>query len=191
MIVLRDVSKTITEPDGSTRALFDRLDFDLREEDHSVAITGRSGSGKSTLLRILAGLDTDFGGTYEHDGHVLERTARRMAAHRLRHIGIVTQDHSLLSDRSVLDNVRLGVPARADSADRAHTLSRRSASVTSPPSAHDDCQEEKRSASPSPEPSRSALPSSSPMSPPAHWTRRPKTTCSPSSTGCSKREPSS
>lgn len=120
MIVLRDVSKTITEPDGSTRALFDRLDFDLREDDRSVAVTGRSGSGKSTLLRILAGLDTDFGGTYEHDGHVLERTARRMAAHRLRHIGIVTQDHSLLGDRSVLDNVRLGVPARADSADRAH-----------------------------------------------------------------------
>lgn len=120
MIVLRNVSKTITEPDGATRALFDRLHFELREGDRSVAITGRSGSGKSTLLRMLAGLDTDFGGTYEYEGHLLERTASRMAAHRLRHIGIVTQDHGLLGDRSVLDNVRLGVPARADSADRAH-----------------------------------------------------------------------
>ncbi|MFK4483633.1 ABC transporter ATP-binding protein [Curtobacterium sp. AB7] len=120
MITLRDVSKTITEPDGSTRTLFDRLHFDLREDDRFVAITGRSGSGKSTLLRILAGLDTDFEGAYEHDGRVLERTASRMAAHRLRHIGIVTQDHNLLGDRSVLDNVRLGVPARADSAARAH-----------------------------------------------------------------------
>lgn len=119
MITLRDVSKTITEPDGSTRTLFDRLNFALREDDRSVAITGRSGSGKSTLLRILAGLDTDFTGNYEHDGRVLERTPRRMAEHRLRHIGIVTQDHSLLGDRSVLDNVRLGVPARAGSADRA------------------------------------------------------------------------
>ncbi|MBF4604552.1 MULTISPECIES: ABC transporter ATP-binding protein [unclassified Curtobacterium] len=119
MITLRDVSKTVTEPDGSTRTLFDRLHFDLREDDRSVAITGRSGSGKSTLLRVLAGLDTDFEGTYVHDGHILERTASRMAAYRLRHIGIVTQDHSLLGDRSVLDNVRLGVPARADSAGRA------------------------------------------------------------------------
>ncbi|WP_185094311.1 ABC transporter ATP-binding protein [Curtobacterium sp. PhB137] len=118
--MLRDVSKTIIEPDGSTRTLFDRLHFDLREGDRSVAVTGRSGSGKSTLLRVLAGLDTDFTGTYEHEGHVLERTARRMAEHRLRHVGMVTQDHSLLGDRSVLDNVRLGVPARADSADRAH-----------------------------------------------------------------------
>lgn len=191
MIVLRDVSKTITEPDGSTRALFDRLDFDLRDDDHSVAITGRSGSGKSTLLRILAGLDIDFDGTYEHDGHVLERTARRMAAHRLRHIGIVAQDHSLLGDRSVLDNVRLGVPARADSADRAHEALEAVGISHLPASAHDGCQEEKRSASRSLEPSRSALRSSSPMSPPAHWTRRPKTKCSPSSTGCSKREPSS
>ncbi|MCU0116597.1 ATP-binding cassette domain-containing protein, partial [Curtobacterium poinsettiae] len=35
-------------------------------------------------------------------------------------IVIVTQDHSLLGDRNVLDNVRLGVPARTDSAARAH-----------------------------------------------------------------------
>ncbi|WP_439692930.1 ABC transporter ATP-binding protein [Curtobacterium sp. SP.BCo] len=116
MIALRDVSKTITEPDRSPRVLFDRLDFELSDDERSVAITGRSGSGKSTLLRILAGLDTDFEGTYEHDGRALERTAPRMAAHRLRHIGIVTQDADLLGDRTVLDNVRLGVPERSGSA---------------------------------------------------------------------------
>lgn len=120
MIALRDVSKTITEPDRSPRVLFDRLDFELSDDERSVAITGRSGSGKSTLLRILAGLDTDFEGTYEHDGRALERTAPRMAAHRLRHIGIVTQDADLLGDRTVLDNVRLGVPERSGSADPAH-----------------------------------------------------------------------
>ncbi|KTR09546.1 ABC transporter ATP-binding protein [Curtobacterium luteum] len=113
MIALRDVSKSVIEPDGSARVLFDRLDFELSDQDHSVAVTGRSGAGKSTLLRILAGLDTDFTGTYMHDGRILQRTAPEMAAHRLRHVGLVTQDYSLLNDRSVLDNVRLGVPDRA------------------------------------------------------------------------------
>lgn len=120
MIVLRDVSKTITEPDGSPRVLFDRITLELPDGERSVAVTGRSGAGKSTLLRILAGLDTDYEGTYEHDGHVLDGSVRRMAAHRLRHIGIVTQHADLLDDRSVLDNVRLGVPGRRDSAGPAH-----------------------------------------------------------------------
>jgi putative ABC transport system ATP-binding protein len=119
MIVLRDVSKSIVEPDGSTRVLFDRLDLEIADEECSVSITGRNGSGKSTLLRILAGLDTDFSGTYVHDGHVLAHTAATMAAHRLRNIGFVTQYPSLLGDRSVLDNVRLGVPGRRAAAERA------------------------------------------------------------------------
>lgn len=120
MIALRDISKIIRQPDGSTRVLFDQLSFDLRDEDRSVAITGRSGSGKSTLLRILAGLDADYTGRYEYDARLLDRSPTRMAAHRLEHIGIVTQDYDLLADRNVLDNVRLGVPARSESIGRAH-----------------------------------------------------------------------
>lgn len=92
---------------GSKRAVcevFRNADFHI-ESSSSVAIRGRSGSGKSTLLSILAGLDLNYTGDYYFNGMLLTKNREKMAAYRLKHIGIVTQNYRLLSDRHCYDNV--------------------------------------------------------------------------------------
>lgn len=119
MIHLVDLTKTVREPDGTQRVLLDALGLRIDGAGRSVAILGRSGSGKSTLLRILAGLDVDYSGTYLFEGEELHRDAGAMARHRRRHVGVVTQGYTLLDDRSVLANVRMGVLERTGRTDRA------------------------------------------------------------------------
>jgi lipoprotein-releasing system ATP-binding protein len=72
----------------------------------AVAIMGPSGSGKSTLLYILGALDRPTSGTVTlggDDPFTLNATA--LAAFRNRRIGFVFQDHALLPQCSVLENV--------------------------------------------------------------------------------------
>jgi lipoprotein-releasing system ATP-binding protein len=72
----------------------------------AVAITGPSGSGKSTLLYILGALDRPTSGSVTLDGADPARMSEReQAAFRNRQIGFVFQDHSLLPQCSVLENV--------------------------------------------------------------------------------------
>ncbi|MDF1764929.1 MAG: cell division ATP-binding protein FtsE [Gammaproteobacteria bacterium] len=70
-------------------------------------VTGHSGAGKSTLLRLVLGLEKASGGRLVVNGRELGAlSARDLPAHR-REIGTVFQDHQLLNDRSVFDNVAL------------------------------------------------------------------------------------
>jgi lipoprotein-releasing system ATP-binding protein len=67
---------------------------------------GPSGSGKSTLLYLLGGLEAPSSGTVTLDGEDPYRLSEReQAAFRNRRIGFVFQDHSLLPQCSVLENV--------------------------------------------------------------------------------------
>ena len=67
---------------------------------------GPSGSGKSTLLYILGALETPSSGSVTLDGaNPFELGERAQAAFRNKHIGFVFQDHSLLPQCSVLENV--------------------------------------------------------------------------------------
>lgn len=72
----------------------------------SLAITGPSGSGKSTLLHLLGALDRPTGGTVRFDGSdpfALDDVG--LARFRNRRIGFVFQDHHLLPQCNVLENV--------------------------------------------------------------------------------------
>jgi lipoprotein-releasing system ATP-binding protein len=72
----------------------------------AAAIMGPSGSGKSTLLYILGALDSPSSGTVTIDGQdPFALGEREQAAFRNRAIGFVFQDHSLLPQCSVLENV--------------------------------------------------------------------------------------
>ncbi|MDA8350053.1 MAG: cell division ATP-binding protein FtsE [Pseudomonadota bacterium] len=72
-----------------------------------VFITGRSGAGKSTLLKLIALLERPSRGTVSVNGHSIGGLhARHIPAFR-RQIGMVFQDHKLLADRPVFDNVAL------------------------------------------------------------------------------------
>ena len=89
----------------------------------SAAILGPSGSGKSTLLSIIGSLEPPSSGRVVLDG---EDPAclddRGLAAFRNRRIGFVFQDHYLLPQCSVLENVL--IPAVAAGAVRSETVSR-------------------------------------------------------------------
>lgn len=70
-------------------------------------VTGHSGAGKSTLLRLIHLSERPTRGAVVFgDRNLLKVRGRRIALHR-RDVGIVFQDHRLLADRSVADNVAL------------------------------------------------------------------------------------
>jgi len=72
-----------------------------------VFLTGHSGAGKSTLLKLLALIERPTRGTLLVNGeNVSTIKGDKIAAHR-RQLGMVFQDHKLLSDRSIFDNVAL------------------------------------------------------------------------------------
>ena len=78
-------------------------------------VTGHSGAGKTTLLKLIALIERPSGGHIEVHGRDLTRLRRRAIPGLRRDLGMVFQDHRLLVDRSVADNVGLplliaGVP---------------------------------------------------------------------------------
>jgi lipoprotein-releasing system ATP-binding protein len=88
----------------------------------AIAIMGPSGSGKSTLLYILGALDSPTSGTVTLDGQdPFALGEREQAMFRNQRIGFVFQDHSLLPQCSVLENVLaptlVSAPARGDGPD--------------------------------------------------------------------------
>jgi ABC-type lipoprotein export system ATPase subunit len=104
MIRLLGVTKQFGGGKSAVCEVFSNADFNIAGSC-SVAIKGRSGSGKSTLLSILAGLDLKYAGDYYFKEMKLQKDRGKMAVYRMRHIGIVTQNYRLLSDRHCYDNV--------------------------------------------------------------------------------------
>jgi len=82
------------------------VSFDVNR-DELVFLTGHSGAGKSTLLRLIMLMEQPTRGRVVVNGNDLSRIGRRgVPAHR-RGIGVVFQNHRLLFDRPVFDNVAL------------------------------------------------------------------------------------
>ncbi|MFO0941867.1 MAG: ABC transporter ATP-binding protein [Pirellulales bacterium] len=98
------------------------------QHGEDVSIVGPSGSGKSTFLYILGTLDTPSSGTVELDGmNPFNLPNSKLAEYRNRSIGFVFQDHHLLPQLSVLDNVLLpsiafGVSSAEDVSRAQHLL---------------------------------------------------------------------
>lgn len=88
---------------------FDALrDINLHIEAGEMAfITGHSGAGKSTLLRLITAIDRPTRGEAAVNGKNLTKLPRRRIPYFRREIGVVFQDHKLLFDRTVYDNVAL------------------------------------------------------------------------------------
>jgi cell division transport system ATP-binding protein len=77
------------------------------ETGEMVFVTGHSGAGKSTLLRLIALIERPTSGQVIVDGQNTARVSRRKIPAYRREIGMVFQDHKLLYDRPVFDNVAL------------------------------------------------------------------------------------
>ena len=104
MLIASSLSKSYPTPRGELRILRD-VSLHLERGD-AAAIMGPSGSGKSTLLYILGALEAPSSGSVTLDGQDPYQLAEReQAAFRNKRVGFVFQDHSLLPQCSVLENV--------------------------------------------------------------------------------------
>jgi cell division transport system ATP-binding protein len=102
LIEFEHVSKRYPERGDALKDLSFRLDA-----GEMAFLTGHSGAGKSTLLKLIGLLERPSRGSVRVGGDDLARLPRRrIPAHR-RRIGMVFQDHRLLAERSVFDNVAL------------------------------------------------------------------------------------
>ena len=79
-------------------------------------VTGHSGAGKSTLLKLLAGVERASSGTVLVGGQNVSAMRRAAKPFLRRNLGLVFQDHKLLYDRSVFDNVALPLQVSGHSA---------------------------------------------------------------------------
>ncbi|PHS22559.1 MAG: cell division ATP-binding protein FtsE [Methylophaga sp.] len=82
------------------------LSFDL-DEGEMAFLTGHSGAGKSTLLKLIALIERGSHGQVIVGNQNLSSLPKRKIPFYRRQIGIVFQDHNLLHDRTVFDNVAL------------------------------------------------------------------------------------
>jgi cell division transport system ATP-binding protein len=90
---------------GGSRALND-VSFHI-ERGTMVFLTGHSGAGKSTLLRLVMMLERASRGQVIVDQRNLSTAPDRLATLVRRNTGMIFQDHKLLKDKTVADNVAL------------------------------------------------------------------------------------
>ncbi len=102
MISFERVSKRY--PQGATAL----KEVSFRVEDGElVFLTGHSGAGKSTLLKLIMLMERPSRGRIEVNGVPLTGLAARRIPRLRRDIGVVFQDHQLLFDRSIFENIAL------------------------------------------------------------------------------------
>jgi lipoprotein-releasing system ATP-binding protein len=98
------VSKEYPTPRGALKIVSD-VSLSLSRGD-AVSIMGPSGSGKSTLLYLMGALEPPTSGTITLDGqNPFQLKEKVLAAFRNEQIGFVFQDHCLLPQCSVIENV--------------------------------------------------------------------------------------
>lgn len=103
-VQLQHIFKSYPTPGKPLQVLSD-VSLQLSGGD-SLAIVGPSGSGKSTLLQILGTLDRPDSGTVMIDGvDPFSLSEKELASFRNHKIGFIFQDHHLLPQLSVIENV--------------------------------------------------------------------------------------
>ena len=112
MIRFEQVSKRY--PNGHQG--LDNLSFHIRTGE-MVFITGHSGAGKSTLLKLIMCMERPSSGAVHVGGQNLRDLGSDDIPYLRRQIGVVFQNHQLLFDRTVFDNVALPLIINGTSAD--------------------------------------------------------------------------
>lgn len=125
MLTVANLNKEYPSPRGALTVL-SGVSFSLAPGD-AAAIMGPSGSGKSSLMYVLGALEPPTAGTVTLDGQdPFQLSATALAAFRNQSVGFVFQDHCLLPQCTVLENVlipTLVAPGRAGGdTERARTL---------------------------------------------------------------------
>ena len=104
MLKVENVFKEYPTPRGALKIVSD-VSLSLAQGD-ALSIIGPSGSGKSTLLYIMGALEPPTSGTVTLDGqNPFQLREKELAAFRNKEIGFIFQDHCLLPQCSVIENV--------------------------------------------------------------------------------------
>ncbi len=124
MLEVENVSKEYPTPAGPLR-IVSEVSLSL-PRGSAVSIMGPSGSGKSTLLYLMGALEPPSSGTIKLNGQdPFVLNPKQLAAFRNHQIGFVFQDHCLLPQCSVIENVltpTLVAPPNGDAPERAAEL---------------------------------------------------------------------
>ncbi len=124
MLEVTNLAKSYPTPRGPLTIL-SNLTLSLRPGD-AASIVGPSGSGKSTLLYVLGALEPPTTGTVTLDGvNPFTLSSTELAVFRNRRVGFVFQDHLLLPQCTVLENVLIPTlvgERESDAPDRAREL---------------------------------------------------------------------
>ena len=124
MLEINNLTKSFPTPEGILPIL-SGIDLVFRPGD-AISIMGPSGSGKSTLLYILGALEPPTDGTVQLDGINPYRLSEDdLSRFRNQKVGFIFQDHCLLPQCSVLENVlipTLVARSTQDYRERAHEL---------------------------------------------------------------------
>ena len=116
VLTVENVSKDYPTPRGPLRVL-SNVSLSL-EKGAAISIMGPSGSGKSSLLYIIGALEPPTQGRITLNGqNPFELSDKQLAAFRNKQIGFVFQDHCLLPQCSVLENVLTPTLVSTDGAD--------------------------------------------------------------------------
>lgn len=102
MIRFEQVSKVYP---GGQKALSD-VSFHLKRGEMAF-LTGHSGAGKSTLLKLITVIERANGGKVAINGHDIAKIRRAQVPYLRRDIGMIFQNHHLLMEKTVFDNVAL------------------------------------------------------------------------------------
>ena len=104
ILELQNITKTY-QNSNSTLNVLNNISLKVDSQE-SIAIVGPSGSGKSTLLNIIGTLDTEYSGIIKFDNTDIKAlTQNKLAEFRNKKIGFVFQQHQLLPQLNLLENV--------------------------------------------------------------------------------------
>lgn len=117
---LSEVSKSFRTGSNTVEVLRE-ISFDMKHGE-ALAVMGPSGSGKSTLLHLIGTLDSPSSGNILIDGqNPFTLNEPELARFRNRRIGFVFQDHHLLPQYSLLENVLIPATAFSGNTESAGT----------------------------------------------------------------------
>ncbi len=102
MILFEQVSKVYP---GGQQAL-NKIDFHLKQGEMAF-LTGHSGAGKSTLLKLITVIERASTGRVAINGFDVAKLSHKQIPYLRRNIGMIFQDHNLLMEKTVFDNVAL------------------------------------------------------------------------------------